>query len=39
MIWIRMAEKYEWIDEDNEEYRSVWIDTKKELLYAEYGNW
>jgi hypothetical protein len=31
--------QYEWIDNANERYRSVWLDRDKRLLYAEYGQW
>ena len=35
----KMEEQYQWLDEEDEEFKSVWIDTKTNLLYAEYGSW
>ncbi|HEX8341521.1 MAG TPA: hypothetical protein VF624_11485 [Tepidisphaeraceae bacterium] len=34
-----IPERYLWIDQGNERYRSVWVDRSTAKVYAEYGRW
>jgi hypothetical protein len=34
-----LPERYGWVDQPNQRYRSVWIDRVAGKLFAEYGQW
>ncbi len=34
-----MSSKFEWVDETEERYRSLWFDESKKQLLLEYGCW